>query len=89
MTTNQLTFVLAVGVSLLAGGSAHIVMKRFWAACLAAAVAASLTFHIIVAIMVGYVDGWFFISFFTVLALAFGIAVPVGYVVRRIRKSPV
>jgi hypothetical protein len=86
MNREAASFMICVGISVGVAGLTHLLHRKYLTACVISAVISSLLFHVFMYFQLGYFDGWFLISFFTVGAIVFGIAMACGYLITRFRK---
>ena len=82
LSPNLVSFLTVVVVAIVIAAVFHLVSRRLIVASVGAGVLSSLAVHVLWTFQQGYFDGWFFISFFTVSALAIGISFVVGLAVR-------
>lgn len=85
MSENLASLLTVVGTSVVLALVLHRVFERPVVASVASGVLTSLAVHAYWTLGQGYFDGWFFISFFTVGALASGIGLAVGLALEAFR----
>lgn len=87
MSQNLLSLLTVVAVSIVVALASHLAFKRVVAASVGAGVLTSLAVHVHWTLRQGFFEGWFFLSFFTVGALAIGIALVLGFALRALRPG--
>lgn len=80
-------FIILVAFSVLAALLFHSLLKRFWVACIASTLLATLTFWMVAASHFGWFDRVFYQNLSIALLASLGISIVVGGLLKKIKRE--